>query len=228
MIYNKKEFYGGFALLIVFFIVLFMMFQPIYHGHNAMQYLDNLYNSISKGSVDYSSQVRMETDKYNNTNVDLKLTYGDEIVAAQSADLFLKSGAQVSVEGKVLHVTGSMGAILGASLDDTQAMYHNDGDSITAKYGTEPRRALYNWWTSFKLMSKALGSQKQFEAAKVVDTVQTKAVEASYNYYGVEAKHISEEIGLVSFSLIFYVLYTLWYGFAILFLFEGWGLKLSH
>jgi hypothetical protein len=29
-------------------------------------------------------------------------------------------------------------------------------------------------------------------------------------------------------ALVGYVLYTIWYGFAILFLFEGWGLKLSH
>lgn len=228
MIYNKKEFYGGFALLVAFFIVLFLMFQPIYHGHNAMQYLDNLYNSISKGSVDYSSQVKLETDKYNGKNVDMKLTYGTEAEAAQSADLFLKAGAQASVEGKVLHASGSLGAILGASLDDTQVMYHNDGDAIQTKYGIEPRRVLFNWWTTFKHMDKVLKAQGEFEAAKVTGTVQTKAVEASYNYYGVEAKHISEEVGLVSFSLIFYVLYTLWYGFAILFLFEGWGLKLSH
>ena len=29
-------------------------------------------------------------------------------------------------------------------------------------------------------------------------------------------------------SLIFYVIYTVWFGFAILYLFEGWGLGLSH
>jgi hypothetical protein len=29
-------------------------------------------------------------------------------------------------------------------------------------------------------------------------------------------------------ALVGYVLYTIWYGFAILFLFEGWGLKLDH
>ena len=29
-------------------------------------------------------------------------------------------------------------------------------------------------------------------------------------------------------TLVFYVVYTVWYGFAIIFMFEGWGLKLSH
>ena len=37
-----------------------------------------------------------------------------------------------------------------------------------------------------------------------------------------------KKIGVVIFSLVFYVIYTLWYGFAIMFMFEGWGLKLEH
>ncbi len=59
-------------------------------------------------------------------------------------------------------------------------------------------------------------------------TIQKKAVETAYNYFEVEPVHIMDKLGLVIFSLAFYVIYTLWYGFAILFLFEGWGLKLSH
>ncbi|WP_338666571.1 hypothetical protein [Pseudodesulfovibrio methanolicus] len=228
MVYNKKEFYGGFGLLVVFFLVLFMMFQPIYHGHNGMQFLDNLYNSISKGSINYSAQLKTDMAQYDGKAIELTLTYGSEAQAAQSAELFAKAGAQATAEGKSLHLAGSLGAILKSSLDDAQAMYDNDGQAMQAKYGIEPRRALFNWWTSFKLMNKALGNQKEFAAAKAVDTVQTKAVEASYNYYGIEAQSITDDIGLVSFSLVFYVLYTLWYGFAILFVFEGWGLKLSH
>lgn len=228
MIYNKKEFYGGFSLLVVFFLVLFVMFQPIYHGHNAMQFLDNLYNSISKGSINYSSQIKADMAKYAGKNIDLTLNYGSEAQAVQSAEMFALAGAQATADGKALHLAGSLGTILGASLDDSQVMYDNDGEAMQAKYGIEPRRVLLNWWTSFKLMNKALGNQKEFEAAKAVDTVQTKAVEASYNYYGVEAQNIMDDIGLVIFSLVFYVLYTLWYGFAILFVFEGWGLKLSH
>ena len=70
--------------------------------------------------------------------------------------------------------------------------------------------------------------QKKFEAAKLVDLTQKKAVEAAYNYYGIEAQKISDRFGVVLFSLVFYVVYTLWYGFAILYLFEGCGLRLGH
>ncbi len=228
MIYNKKEFYGGGTLLVAFFVVLFFMFQPIYHGHNAMEYLDNLYNSISKGSINYTPQLTEEASAFDTKTVTVDLAYDSEAEAAQSALLFAAAGAEAVPSGTGLTVTGSLGAILKAGLDDSDHMYHNDGDAVAAKYGMDAKRSLFNWWTSLKLMDRSLKSQKEFEAAKFTATVQAKAVEAAYNYYGVEPVLITDEMGMVAFSLIFYVVYTLWYGFAILFLFEGWGLKLSH
>ena len=58
--------------------------------------------------------------------------------------------------------------------------------------------------------------------------VVKKAVECAYNYYDIDPQKIDDKYGIVIFSLLFYVLYTLWYGFSILFMFEGWGLRLEH
>ena len=77
-------------------------------------------------------------------------------------------------------------------------------------------------------MDKDLKKQKKFKEAKVVALVVKKAVESSYNYYKIEPQKIRDRWGVVLFSLIFYVLYTLWYGFAIMFMFEGWGMALGH
>nr|WP_321512824.1 hypothetical protein [uncultured Pseudodesulfovibrio sp.] len=228
MIYNKKEFYGGAGLLAAFFVVLFFMFQPMFNGHNAMEYLDNLYNSISKGSVEYAPALKEESSKYQTLNIDLNLTYDSETEAKQAATLFLTTGATAVPQGKILNITGSLGNILNGTLTDCDSMYHNKGDVLEAKYNVEPRRAMFNWWTSLKLMDKELKAQGKFEAAKITNTVEKKGVEAAYNYYKIEPVHIMDELGLVIFSLAFYVFYTLWYGFAILFVFEGWGLKLSH
>lgn len=228
MIYNKKEFYGGATLLIAFFVVLFFMFQPLFNGHNAMEYLDNLYNTISKGSINYVPQLMEDANAYDAKQIAVEMTYASEVQAGQSEVLFTAAGAQTVLSGATLKVTGSLGAILKATLTDSASMYANDGDSVSAKYSIAPRRVLFNWWTSLKLMDKSFKVQKEFEASKVSATVQKKAVEAAYNYFGVEPVQIMDEAGMVAFSLIFYVFYTLWYGFAILFLFEGWGLKLSH
>ncbi|MBU4389440.1 MAG: hypothetical protein KKB23_07895, partial [Proteobacteria bacterium] len=64
MIANKKEFYGGFVLFIAFFVVLFIIFSPVFNGQNGLDYLDSLYNSISKGSAYYIPKVQEETDKF--------------------------------------------------------------------------------------------------------------------------------------------------------------------
>jgi hypothetical protein len=77
-------------------------------------------------------------------------------------------------------------------------------------------------------MEKALKEQKKFKEAKLVALVVKKAVETGYNYYQIQPQKIGDKYGIVIFSLIFYVVYTLWYGFAILLMFEGWGLKLEH
>jgi hypothetical protein len=53
-------------------------------------------------------------------------------------------------------------------------------------------------------------------------------VEPAYNYYGIKAENIKDKAVIVIVSLVGYVIYTLWFGFAILFMFEGWGLKLEH
>ncbi|MBW2647120.1 MAG: hypothetical protein JRE23_13285, partial [Deltaproteobacteria bacterium] len=58
MIANKKEFYGGFAMLVSFFVVLVIIFSPVFKGHNGLEYLDALYNSISKGSAYYIPAVK--------------------------------------------------------------------------------------------------------------------------------------------------------------------------
>lgn len=73
-----------------------------------------------------------------------------------------------------------------------------------------------------------LKKQKKFYEAKFLANVQKKAVECAYNYYKIEPQNISDKYGLVIFSLVFYVAYTLWYGFAIMNLFEGVGLRLEH
>jgi hypothetical protein len=107
-------------------------------------------------------------------------------------------------------------------------MYRNNSDHISKKYGYDGRLALYNWWLIFREMDKDLKKQKMFKEAKIVMEIKDKAVECSYNYFGIEPQRIMDKIGIVIFSLVFYVMYTLWYGFAYLYMFEGWGMQLEH
>jgi flagellar basal body rod protein FlgC len=228
MIENKKEFYGGFGLLIGFAVVLGMIFSPIFKGQNGLQYLDNLYNSISKGSAYYIQTVKKETDTFSGKSVRVVIEMADEARAQQTASLFMKGGALVNVSGTDLKVEGDLSKILANCLADADSMYINDGRTISSKYGYNERQVLFNWWKALKSMDKGLTKQKEFEAAKVISQVVKKAVECSYNYYRIEPQKISDRVGIVTFSLVFYVVYTLWYGFSVMYMFEGWGMKLEH
>jgi hypothetical protein len=148
--------------------------------------------------------------------------------AKQTSMLFNQAGALVNVAGSELKVSGDLGKILENCLADADSMYHNDGQALTNRYGYDEKRVLFNWWTACKEMDNHLKKQKKFKEAKIVSTVKKKTVESSFNYYQIEPQRIGERIGVVLVSLVFYVIYTLWYGFAIMFMFEGWGMKLEH
>ena len=228
MIARKKEFSLGLGLLVAFFVVLFIFFSPVFNGHNGLDYLDNLYNSISKGSAYYIPKLKDDAKAFNGSAVELSFAMANPAQAQQTAQLFMKAGALVNVSEAKLKVSGDLGKILENCLADSDALYNNDGKGLTAKYGYNERQALYNWWQAFKGAEKSLNDQKKFKEAKVVANTSKKGIEASYNFYRVEPQSIMDRLGVVVFSLVFYVIYTLWYGFAILFMFEGWGMKLEH
>ena len=228
MIAHKKEFYGGVAMMAAFIVVLVIIFMPIFGGHNGLDYLDNLYNSISKGSAYYIPKVKEEADKFVGNSVEVTLVMADSEQAQQTAPLLMKGGALVNVSGGQLKASGDLGRILENCLADSDAMYHNDGGQVSGKYGYDERRVVFNWWNALKAMDKDLTKQEKFKEAKVIGLIQSKAVECSYNYYKIEPQKIGDKIGIVLFSLVFYVIYTLRYGFSIMFMFEGWGMKLQH
>ena len=228
MIAKKGEFYGGMGLMAVFIIVLITIFMPVFDGQNGLNYLDALYNSISKGSAYYIPDMREKAKAYDGSQIRVTLAMADSEQARQTALLFNESGAMVNVQDTGLKVSGDLGRILVNCLDDADRMYYNDEKAMSDKYGYGGKRVLFNWWTAFQSMDRELKKQKKFKEAKTSALVVKKAVECSYNYYEIEPQKIRDKYGIVIFSLVFYVVYTLWYGFAILFMFEGWGLKLEH
>ena len=229
MIANKKLFSLGLALMVGFLVVLVLIFMPIFKGQNGLDYLDSLFNSISKGSAYKNIQnLKENITPFDGNTVALSLAMGSEDKARQTAPLFEKSGVRVEVSGSDLKISGDLGRILQNALRDADLMYANNSEAIKSKYGIEGRRVLFNWWTVAKEMEKALKKQKQFKEAKIVAEIKKKAIEMGFNYYGIEPQRIGDRWGIVLFALIFYVVYTLWYGFAVMYMFEGWGMQLEH
>ncbi len=229
MLANKSEFTKGAGMLAAFFIVLILIFMPIFGGgKNGLNYLDGLYNSISKGSAYYIPMLQKKTAVLSGNKITASFAMKSEKQATETAALLNRAGAMVNVTGTEIKVSGDLGAITANCLEDSDLMFKNQGDKVRAKYGIDERQSLYNWWEAWKSMSKDLNKQKKFGETAMIADLNKRAVECAYNYYGITSQNIAEKWVLVTFSLVFYVTYTMWYGFAILFMFEGWGLKLEH
>ncbi len=228
MIANRKKLLSGVSMMVIFIIVLVIMFLPVFDGKNGMEYLDALYNSISKGSAYYIPDAKMEAVTFIENPISVTLTMKNKAQADQTSILFKKGGADVKTSENEITVNGMLGKILENCLMDADDMYHNKGEVITDKYNCDERLVLFNWWSALKKMDSALSKQEKFKEAKIVTLVLEKAVETSYNYYKIAPQKITDSIIVVVFSLVFYVAYTLWYGFSIMYMFEGLGMNLEH
>jgi hypothetical protein len=224
---KKKELGIGIFLLATFAAVMVGIFMPLFDGGNTLDYLDNLYNSISKGSAYYIPKVEHLIEEHGSEEVTLNLKMDTAEAAAGAEPLFARSGATTAVEGSDLMVNGDLEAIFRTCLEDAESTYHNRSTDLVDRYGVEARPALHFWWQALNAMEKDLNRQKLFAAAQLTHTVQAKTVECAYNYYGIEAQEIKNRWGTVLFSLLFYVLYTVWYGYGIMYIFEGLGFELA-
>ena len=224
---KKKELAIGVFLMVTFIAVMVGIFMPLFDEGNALNYLDNLYNSISKGSAYYIPKVEHLIDDHGSEVVTLNLKMADPSAAESAEPLFSRAGATTAIEDDNLMVNGDLETIFSACLEDAESAYHNRNEDLIARYGMEARPALHTWWLALSAMEKDLNRQKLFDAAQLTHTVQAKTVECAYNYYGIEAQEIKTRWGTVLFSLVFYVLYTIWYGYGIMYIFEGLGFELA-
>ncbi len=227
MITNKKMFTLGVVLTVSFFVALWIMFLPYFGGENAFHAADRLFNTISKGSSYYIPGLQEKTKAWEGTTVDVKLSVSPEKLRDNVAKIFMTNGIMVAREGEQLRVQGSLGAILSAALKDSDSMYHNRGEDLSGRYGIGEKEALFAWWNALKAMDKDLKEQKKFKESKEIQEVIARGVEVGYNYYGIAPEKASTRAGILSFALIFYVVYTMWWGFAIMYLCEGLGLEMK-
>jgi hypothetical protein len=228
LIKDKGSFIKGVLLAITFLVVLLIMFLPYFgHGENALRAADRLFNSISKGSTNYFPDLFKKNKAFEGVKFDVTLKFKDQESAQRASKVLASAGATAKEEGGQLKVSGDLGAVTAASLKDSEAMFNNREAELQTKYGFPGREALYTWWSAFKEMDRDLKKQAKFKEAAFLADVVKKGVEVGYNFYQIEPESASSKIGILSFSLIFYVIYTLWWGIAVLYMFEGLGLQMK-
>ncbi|MFH1114337.1 MAG: hypothetical protein V1792_10475 [Pseudomonadota bacterium] len=225
---NKGAFVKGLVLAVSFAVVLVLMFLPLFSGENALEAADRLFNSISKGSTNFFSDLLKKNQAFKGVNVEVKLSFPSAPMAGTAAKILDAAGAKAQIDDAKLAVTGDLDRILAAALSDGAAMFENKDEPLRQKYGISGKEALYAWWYSLKQIDKDLTRQKRFKEAAFVSEVIKKGVEVGYNFFGIKSREARGSIGTLSFAMVFYVIYTLWWGIAVLFLFEGIGMQLKH
>ena len=223
----------GYLLLVSFFAILIAIFMPLFPGTqgnkvNGLDFLDNFFNQLSKGSAYYIGEQIKKAEKYNGQQFTTSLKMKSPEEATVTAKLFATNKITATADGDKVKVNGDFGSMITIMLKDADIMYKNDGKALVAKYGVDERQTVYSWYQSLAAMEKGMTKEGNFAQAKFVKNCMTKAVEPAYNYYKVEAKSVKAEMIMLIAALAFYVLYTMWYGFGLLFLFEGAGIKLDH
>jgi len=247
MVRHGKHLGIGIVMAISFFVVLFLIFSPIFpktkagEPQNGLQWADEMFNNLAKGSSYFIPKVAKSNEEFMGKMfaVSFKMTKPDdkpgdgEKRAERASKLFtVNEGAKVEVNGAELKIEGDLGEVLAAALRDSETMYRNEGEKINALYGTvmktdDEKQMFRQWWNVLDKMNKQFMIEKKAAEAKIVSTVMKKAVEAAYNFYKVDAVKVKDHIGLMTFLLVFYVVYTMWWGFAIFFIFEGIGLSMK-
>jgi len=227
LIPNKKPFIRGFLMALVFVGVLVAMFMPLFDGENAFRAADALFNTISKGSTDYIELLEQTGEPHKKGELDMTIELEEKADASEVEKVLSVAGAEVTKNKKGLAIKVGLGTLIDAAIKDSNSMFHNDGEALKKLYDMDERHAILAWWYGLRAVEKGLKHEKRFAEAAYLAELLNRGVAVGYNYYEVEPQKASERWMILTGALLFYVIYTLWWGFAIFFMFEGFGLQLT-
>ena len=159
----------------------------------------------------------------------LELSLKSAPEAEAAAAQFAAAGLAATATGQVVQLGGDIGKMLTVVLQDAEAGFRNDEGALQQRYGQPARVVLANWWKMMSRIDKSRKLEKRVPEAKAVTEVMKKGIEPAHNYFGIESEQVSNMVTEMLGLLAFYVIYTVWWGYAIMKLMEGFGLVLkSH
>jgi hypothetical protein len=229
---KKGAFTIGLLMAISFGIVLFLMFSEFFPGPagkkvNGLDWADNLFNKLSKGSSYFIPKLKERNQKFMGRAFTATIKIQKAAEADQINKLFTLAGCRVNAQGEALTIEGDLGRTMEVVLRDSDYMFNNQGQKLVALYGYDEKEVMRNWWTALSKMDRFFKKNLKIEEADLVSEVSRKGLEPAYNFYGIESQRVADRVGIMTFLLVFYVAYTLWWGYAIYYLFEGFGLTMK-
>jgi len=225
LVRDKRKFRIGLIGLLAFLVALAFWIFPVRGHRTGLQWADNLFNQLTKSSAYYIPSVALKSEKFRGVLADVgvnprwpggdkwvvKILMANEIPASPIGD------------GRV-RIRGDLWRLSMAASADADLLFKGQEEVCRNKYGLSGKEVIYYWWTAFDDLTRRYIQLNRPEEADFTRFITTRVLEPSYNFAGIEPRNLSTNLGTVILLLLVYVLYTVWYGFAIMYLFEGIGI----
>lgn len=224
MVRDRAKFTIGVIGLVTFFIALTVWLSPVIEDQTGLQWADSFFNQLSKSSSYFLPKVSKDVGKYQGKGFQVEVSVKDAAIGEHIAQLFSGAGSQARASGKKVTLTGDLGAVARAVIEDAEVMYQDKEPQLQSKYGFPGREVIFCWWTALDAIYQQLLDTGDIPASNFASALKTKVCEPAYNFAGITPRNASDA-GLPLFALLaFYIIYTVWYGFSILYVFEGLGI----
>ncbi|MFZ0931121.1 MAG: hypothetical protein WAN11_21120 [Syntrophobacteraceae bacterium] len=228
LIRHQKAMNIGLLLGVTFLGVLALIFSPVFgQGRNGLEYSDALFNKLAKGSSYFVPKLAAGLKEVEKEELAVSVEMENAEQAARAAKIFARAAPATTSQGVQLNIRGNLAKLLGAVLEDCNSMYFNKGEEVGEKYGMDGKEVMATWWGALNRVVKELQKSRNTAVSNVILEVMKKGIEPAYNFYKIEPQSIGEKAFTATALLLFYVLYTLWWGFAIFYLFDGIGLSMK-
>ncbi|MHC1700004.1 MAG: hypothetical protein AB9900_03365 [Humidesulfovibrio sp.] len=232
LITNQKLFNKGLMLMASFLCIFVSLFLPIWGGHgNGLDAADNMFNRLSKGSSYFIPGVQKQALELTGKSVTVTAKVKDAALAGRAVQNLVKAGATAEFKDGAVTYSGDLGTILTAALADADDLFNDRGQAVLDRYGMTEKNGEKTiakaWWVVFDASVKELQKQKLIQEAKVVGQVNKRGLEPGYNFYGIASEKVLDNVLPLVGLLVFYVVYTMWYGYAIFDMFGGIGLGMG-
>jgi uncharacterized protein len=228
LIMNPTKLRIGIVGLGCFAVVLGFGLSPVYNQKNVLHFADNFFNQLAKNSVDYISQGHKKADDFKNKSIDIGIHPREIVDANRLAKVIASNGLEAKIldDGRV-RIRGSLHNLAEAALADANYAFVNYSEKAAEKYQMGLYDVTYCWWNIFDSLTRRYNQENNAAEADFRKFMATKILEPAYNFRGIAAVKFRDNVLPVVLLLGFYVLYTLWYGFSILYIFEGLGISAS-
>jgi hypothetical protein len=227
---NRRKLTAGILALVGFFVVLTLWMSPLAGERTGLQWADDFFNRLSKNSSDYMERMKAECARYEGRRFEASAAVRKPEDAARLAGMLSAGGLQASADadGRAVRFSGDLGLAGRAAVADADALFHDRGAELEDRYKMPGREAVYWWWTAFDGVYKSCVKARDVQGSNFASSVMTRACEPAYNFAGIPATAAAEAKGRLVLLLGFYLVYTVWYGFAIMWIFEGLGIVPRH